>query len=71
MKCEHKDAQNERVKLYSERYSLGQDIFTGEPLEGVDFEERKKAESRKSRAAGYGFGHSNGFVKYVNNEVCD
>ena len=71
MKAEYRDAQNERIKLYSERYSLGQDIFTGEPLEGVDFEEREKAESRKARAAGYGFGHTNGFGKYVNNEVCD
>ena len=65
------NGHQERIELYTKRYALGLDIFTGGPLEGIDFKQREKAESRKSRAAGYGFGHTNGFGKYVNNEVCD
>ena len=59
------EGHSERIELYTERYALSLDIFSGEPLEGVDFEQREKAESRKSRAESYGFGHTNGFNKHI------
>ena len=64
-----KTAQKKRVKLYSERYDLGLDIFTGKPLKKKDSEQREEAELRKARSASYGFGHTNGFNRRVNNEV--
>ena len=46
-----KEAQKERVKLYTERYDLGLDIFTGRPLKEKDSEQRNKTESMKARSA--------------------
>jgi len=34
--------QKERLDLYQERYSLAQDIFTGQPLTGENLKDWKK-----------------------------
>lgn len=42
-----KEAQKDRIKLYSERYSLGQDIFTGKQLKKKDLAQWEVLEMRK------------------------
>ena len=43
-----KQAQKSRVKLYSERYVLGQDIFTGRKLRKKDLEQWEYLEKKKA-----------------------
>ena len=41
------DGQRERVELYAQRYSDGQDIFTGEPLSDNELSEEEAIRRRK------------------------
>ena len=43
-----KEAQKDRIKLYSERYSLGQDIFTGKQLKKKDLGQWELLEIKKA-----------------------
>ena len=41
------EGQRERVELYAERYSQGQDIFTGRPLSDNELSEEEVTRRRK------------------------
>jgi len=41
------EGQRERVELYAERYSQGQDIFTGRPLSDNELSEEEAVRVRK------------------------
>ena len=66
-----KEAQKDRVKLYTKRYALGQDIFTGNSLNKKDLEQWEVAEVRKARTLGCGFRFGNRAPKSLNNEIPD
>ena len=38
-----------RIELYTKRYSLGQDIFTGDPLNAIDAKQREEVELMKAK----------------------
>tara|TARA_Y100000310_G_C20161356_1_gene569322 strand:- start:80 stop:295 length:216 start_codon:yes stop_codon:yes gene_type:complete len=64
-----KEAQKDRVKLYTKRYALGQDIFTGKSLNKKDLEQWEVAEERKAKTLERGFGFGNRAPKHLNNRV--
>ena len=64
-----KEAQEDRVKLYTKRYALGQDIFTGKSLNNNDLKQWEVAEERKAKTLERGFGFGNRAPKSLNNEV--
>jgi len=43
-----KEAQKDRINLYSERYSLGQDIFTGRKLNHKDLKQWELLEIKRA-----------------------
>ena len=59
----------ERIELYTKRYSEGRDIFTGNPLPSIEYEQREETEKRKAETAKRGLPNKHGFNQYVNNEI--
>ena len=59
----------ERIELYTKRYSEGRDIFTGNPLPSIEYEQREEIEKRKAEIASRELPNKHGINQYMNNEI--
>ena len=63
------EGHQERIELYTKRYSESKNIFTGEPLSITDYEQRKETERKKEETAKRELPNKYGANQYVNNEI--
>ena len=63
------EGHQERIELYTKRYSESKNIFTGEPLSTIDYEQREETERKKAETAKRDLPNKHGFNQFVNNEI--
>ena len=63
------EGHQERIELYTKRYSESKDIFTGEPLGAIEYKQREETERKKAETAKRELPNQYGVNQYVNNEI--